>query len=246
MNDERREMSEEVDNTILEIVYQDDFLVAINKPHGLLVHRSPIAADASEFAIQLLRDQLGRKVYPTHRLDRKTSGVLLFALDESTNSTMQQLFMNQGVAKTYKALVRGFIPEKGTIDYALTTDDGKTQDAVTHYDRLETFELPISFGKHATSRYSLVKLDPETGRMHQLRKHLAHVFHPIIGDRPHGCNKQNKFFLEQWQMNKMLLHAEEISFQHPVSNEVILIRANYSDDFKRMLAAFESITLIQQ
>jgi tRNA pseudouridine65 synthase len=88
-------MSEEVKNTLLEIVYQDDFLVAINKPHGLLVHRSPIAADASEFAIQLLRDQLGKKVFPTHRLDRKTSGVLLFALDESTNRTMQQLFMKQ-------------------------------------------------------------------------------------------------------------------------------------------------------
>jgi tRNA pseudouridine65 synthase len=239
-------MSEEFENTILEIVYQDDFLVAINKPHGLLVHRSPIAADASEFAIQLLRDQLGRKVYPTHRLDRKTSGVLLFALDESTNRTMQQLFMNQGVSKTYKALVRGFIPENGTIDYALTTDEGKTQDAVTHYERIETFELPIPFGKHATSRYSLVKLDPETGRMHQLRKHLAHIFYPIIGDRPHGCNKQNKFFLEQWQMNKMLLHAEEISFDHPVTKEAVVIRANYSEDFQRILAEFESITLIQQ
>ncbi len=236
-------MSEEVEKTILEIVYQDDFLVAINKPHGLLVHRSPIAADASEFAIQLLRDQLGRKVYPTHRLDRKTSGVLLFALDESTNRTMQQLFMNQGVSKTYKALVRGFIPENGTIDYALTTDDGKTQDAVTHYERLETFELPIAFGKHATSRYSLVKLDPETGRMHQLRKHLAHIFYPIIGDRPHGCNKQNKFFLEQWQMNKMLLHAEEITFQHPVMNEAILIRANYSKDFAFILQNFRSTTI---
>lgn len=239
-------MIEEMENTLLEIVYQDDFLVAINKPHGLLVHRSPIAADASEFAIQLLRDQLGRKVYPTHRLDRKTSGVLLFALDESTNRTMQQLFMNKGVAKTYKALVRGFIPENGTIDYALTTDDGKTQDAVTHYERMETFELPIPFGKHASSRYSLVKLDPETGRMHQLRKHLAHIFYPIIGDRPHGCNKQNKFFLEQWQMNKMLLHAEKISFDHPVTHEAVVIQANYSVDFTRILSTFESIKLIQQ
>jgi tRNA pseudouridine65 synthase len=239
-------MSEEVKNTLLEIVYQDDFLVAINKPHGLLVHRSPIAADASEFAIQLLRDQLGRKVYPTHRLDRKTSGVLLFALDETTNRAIQQLFMKQGVSKTYKALVRGFIPENGIIDYALTTDDGKTQDAVTLYERLETFDLPIPFGTHPTSRYSLVKLDPETGRMHQLRKHLAHIFYPIIGDRPHGCNKQNKFFLDNWQMNKMLLHAEEISFEHPVTNEVICIRANYSKDFQWMLAEFKSIKLVQQ
>lgn len=233
-------MSEEVENTILEIVYQDDFLVAINKPHGLLVHRSPIAADASEFAIQLLRDQLGRKVFPTHRLDRKTSGVLLFALDEESNRLMQQLFMNQDVAKTYKALVRGFIPENGTIDYALTTDDGKTQEAITHYERIETFELPIPFGKHATSRYSLVKLDPETGRMHQLRKHLAHIFYPIIGDRPHGCNKQNKFFLEQWQMNKMLLHAEEIRFIHPHTSLETNIRATISSDFNFILKKFNS------
>lgn len=236
-------MNEEVENKTLEIVYQDEFLVAINKPHGLLVHRSPIAADASEFAIQLLRDQLGSKVFPTHRLDRKTSGVLLFALDEETNSLMQQAFMNKDVAKTYKALVRGFIPEKGTIDYALTTDDGKTQDAITHYERMETFELPIPFGKHATSRYSLVKLDPETGRMHQLRKHLAHIFYPIIGDRPHGCNKQNKFFLEQWQMNKMLLHAEEISFDHPVTKEAVVIRANYSNDFAYILQEFSSLNI---
>lgn len=239
-------MIEEVENTILEIVYQDDFLVAINKPHGLLVHRSSIAADASEFAIQLLRDQLGRKVYPTHRLDRKTSGVLLFALDEETNRKMQQLFMNQGVSKTYRALVRGFIPENGTIDYALTTDDGKTQDAVTHYERMETFELPIPFGKHATSRYSLVKLDPETGRMHQLRKHLAHIFYPIIGDRPHGCNKQNRFFLEQWQMNKMLLHAEEISFMHPVTDVEVFIRADYSTAFQNILTEFKVSTLSLQ
>jgi len=151
--------------------------------------------------------------------------------------------MNKGVSKTYKALVRGLIPENGTIDYALTTDEGKTQDAVTHYERLETFELPIPFGKHTTSRYSLVKLDPETGRMHQLRKHLAHIFYPIIGDRPHGCNKQNKFFLEQWQMNKMLLHAEEISFEHPVTHEAVAIRANYSHDFTQMLQKFEGIKI---
>ncbi len=239
-------MSEDVENNLLEIIYQDDFLVAINKPHGLLVHRSPIAADASEFAIQLLRDQLGRKVFPTHRLDRKTSGVLLFALDEETNRLMQQAFMNKGVAKTYKAVVRGFIPEKGTIDYALTTDDGKTQDAVTHYERIETFELPIPFGKHATSRYSLVKLDPETGRMHQLRKHLAHIFHPIIGDRPHGCNKQNKFFLERWQMNKMLLHAEELRFTHPHTQMETTISANKSLEFRAVLEEFNALKLIRQ
>ncbi len=228
-------MSEE---RMLEIVYQDEYLVAINKPHGLLVHRSPIAADASEFAIQLLRDQINQKVFPVHRLDRKTSGVLLFALNEEVNRIMQEAFMNKKVDKTYLALVRGFTDETGTIDYELTNDDGKTQDAITHYKTIETFDIPVPFGKQLSSRYSLVEVAPETGRMHQIRKHFAHIFHPIIGDRPHGCNKQNKLFLEKWEMNKMLLHAQKISFIHPISNETIRIEAEMQEDFKRILALF--------
>jgi tRNA pseudouridine65 synthase len=224
---------------VLEILYQDDAIVAINKPHGLLVHRSPIAADASEFAIQLLRNQIGQKVFPVHRLDRKTSGVLLFALNDEVNKILQEAFRNKKVEKKYRALVRGFTPESGTIDYALTREDGKVQEAVTHYSRLETFEIPVALGKHATSRYSLLEVEPETGRMHQIRKHLAHIFHPIIGDRPHGCNKQNKLFLEKWEMNTMLLHAEEIRFLHPVSHELITIQAELSAEFKRVLDLFK-------
>lgn len=224
---------------MLEILYQDDYLIAINKPHGLLVHRSPIAADASEFAVQLLRNQIGQKVYPVHRLDRKTSGVLLFALNEEVNRTMQQAFMNKEVEKKYLAILRGFTPEKGTIDYALTTEDGKVQDAITHYKTLRHFEIPVPFGKFDTSRYSLVEVNPETGRMHQLRKHFAHIFHPIIGDRPHGCNKQNKLFLEKWNMNTMLLHASELQFIHPVSHEKITIEAGLHSDFERVLGLLE-------
>jgi tRNA pseudouridine65 synthase len=223
---------------VLEILFQDDAIVAINKPHGLLVHRSPIAADASEFAIQLLRDQIGQKVFPVHRLDRKTSGVLLFALNDEVNKILQEAFRNKKVEKKYRALVRGFTPESGTIDYALMREDGKVQEAVTHYSRLETFEIPFALGKHATSRYSLLEVEPETGRMHQIRKHLAHIFHPIIGDRPHGCNKQNKLFLEKWEMNTMLLHAEEIRFLHPVSHEPVIIQAELSAEFKRTLEMF--------
>lgn len=224
---------------MLEILYQDEHLVAINKPHGLLVHRSPIAADASEFAVQLLRDQLGQKVFPTHRLDRKTSGILLFALDENTNRLMQQAFMNKEISKIYIACVRGFSPASGTIDYALTNDDGKVQDAITHYITLEQFEIPVALGKHISSRYSLLEVNPETGRMHQIRKHLAHIFHPIIGDRPHGCNKQNKLFLEEWNMISMLLHAQELEFTHPVTKEQVLIKAEKSSEFKRMLDLFK-------
>jgi tRNA pseudouridine65 synthase len=227
----------------MDIIYQDEYLVAINKPHGLLVHRSPIAADASEFAVQLLRDFLGQKVYPVHRLDRKTSGVLLFTLTEEMNSAMQEAFMRQEVKKNYLALVRGFTPEEGTIDYALTNEKGKVQEAITHYTTLKHFDVPVPFGKQESSRYSLVEVNPETGRMHQIRKHFAHIFHPIIGDRPHGCNKQNRLFLEKWNMNTMLLHAQQIEFTHPVSLELIKINTEIHDDFMRVLSLFDNYTV---
>lgn len=220
---------------MLEIIYQDEYIVAINKPHGLLVHQSPIARDADEFAIQLLRDQIGQRVFPAHRLDRKTSGVLVFTLDKETDRALQMQFQEKKTDKRYLALLRGFAPEEMTIDYALHRDDGVLQDAVTHFKRLETFEIPFPQGKFPTSRYSLVEANPETGRMHQLRKHFAHIFHPIIGDRPHGCNKQNKFWLENFQMNKMLLHASELTIIHPQTNEKLQLKAEMSTEFKRVL-----------
>ena len=218
----------------LSILYQDAELVAINKPHGLLVHRSPIASEASEFAVQLLRDQLEQRVYPVHRLDRKTGGVLLFALNEGMNSLMQQQFADGRVTKTYRAIVRGYTEDELAIDYPLRRDDGLLQEAFTRLKTLKRTELALPFGKHATSRYSLVELAPTTGRMHQLRKHMAHVFHPIIGDRPHGCNKQNKLFLDQFAMNTMLLHAHQLVFKHPTTNEPVVVTAPEQAEFTRM------------
>ncbi|HEK22088.1 pseudouridine synthase [Mucilaginibacter sp.] len=216
---------------MLEIIYRDENLIAVNKPHGLLVHRSSIAADVSEFAIQILRDQIGQKVYPAHRIDRKTGGVLLFALDKEAEVAMQQMFMNNQVNKKYLAIVRGFTPDEETIDYPLRKENGTLQDALTRYQTLKRAELNVPLGKHDTSRYSLVLAKPETGRMHQLRKHFAHVFHPIIGDRTHGCNKQNKLFKDKWEMETMLLHALEISFIHPVSGVETRISAALQPDF---------------
>lgn len=218
----------------LRLLYQSADLVAINKPHGLLVHRSPIATDASEFAVQLLRDQLGQRVYPVHRLDRKTGGVLLFALSDLMNAQMQQQFADGRVAKTYLAIVRGYTEDEQTIDYPLRRDDGVLQDAITVLKTRQRTEIPLPFGKHSTSRYSLVELTPSTGRMHQLRKHLAHILHPIIGDRPHGCNKQNKLFLDQFGMNTMLLHAQKIQFAHPQTHEQITVEAPWQAEFQRM------------
>lgn len=220
----------------LEIIYQDDQLVAINKPHGLLVHRTTIANDVSEFALQLLRDQIGIKVYPCHRLDRKTSGVLLFAMDETTNSLMQKKFADGLVQKKYLAIVRGFTNDKGIIDYPLKKDNSILQEAVTAYKTLDRTELEIPFSNQPTSRYSLVEVEPLTGRMHQIRKHFAHIFHPIIGDRPHGCNKQNKLFKEKWNMTTMMLHSSVLKFQHPYISEEVLILAGLSSEFKRVLS----------
>ncbi len=220
---------------MLNILYEDDHLVAINKPHGLLVHRSSIAADAEEYALQLLRDQLGRLVYPAHRIDRKTGGVLLFALDKPTEVAMQQKFAANEVHKTYWAILRGHTPDSGEIDYTLRKENGTLQDAFTAYTTLARAELPVALGKHPTSRYSLVQANPTTGRMHQLRKHFAHIFHPIIGDRTHGCNKQNKLFTEMWDMNTMLLHARQLMFTHPVSNEQVSIEAPLQAEFVRVM-----------
>lgn len=221
---------------MLEIIYRDEHLIAINKPHNLLVHRSPIAADAEEFALQILRDQVGVKVYPAHRIDRKTGGVLLFALDKDTEKAMQQQFMNNQVHKKYMAIVRGHTPDSGEIDYPLRKENGTLQDAFTAYRTLQHAELPVPFGKHETSRYSLIEAEPTTGRMHQLRKHLAHIFHPIIGDRTHGCNKQNKLFKEKWEMTTMLLHASELSFSHPVTDQAITIKAAIQPGFLEVMA----------
>lgn len=221
-------------NKPLEILYKDEYLVAINKPHGLLVHQSSIARNADEFAVQLLRDQIGQRVYPTHRLDRKTSGVLLFALDKTTNQSLTQQFTDKTITKKYWAIVRGFAPDELTIDYALRKDNGVLQDAVTKIKTVQRAEIDLPFGKHSTSRYSLVEAEPITGRMHQIRKHMAHILYPIIGDRPHGCNKQNKLWLEKFGMKTMLLHAHSLTFTHPKSLEEITLSAQPSEIFKEV------------
>ncbi len=220
---------------MLDILYRDEYLIAINKPHGLLVHRSPIAADAEEIALQLLRDQVGLKVNPVHRLDRATGGILLFALDKQVEIAMQQQFSDNKVNKNYLAIVRGYTPDEEDIDYPLRKENGILQEAFTAYGTLSRAELAVPFGKHDTSRYSLVEVKPTTGRMHQIRKHLSHVNHPIIGDTTHGCNKQNKLFKEKWEMTTLLLHASKLSFSHPVTNDQVFIEAQVNAEFNRIM-----------
>lgn len=224
-------------NSKLEIVFENDDLVAINKPHGLLVHWTKLDRYATEFALQKLRDQINLEVHPCHRLDRKTSGILLFAKSKKALSIVRKEFEENRVQKTYHAIVRGFIPEEMHIDYPLTEND-KTQDAKSDLKRLETFEIDLAHGKFETSRYSLIELKPKTGRYHQLRKHMAHVRHPIIGDRPHGCNKQNKLWKEQFGMTNMLLCAKRLEFEF--DQKSIQIEANYSKVFHKTLKVLEN------
>ncbi len=224
---------------MLDILYRDEALIAVNKPHGLLVHRSSIAADTSLFALQLLRDQIGQTVYPAHRLDRKTGGVLLFSLSKSTDALIQPMFAEKEVQKTYWAIVRGFTEDKATIDYPLKKENGTLQEAVTRYQTLARAEIPLPFGKFPTSRYSLVEAYPETGRMHQIRKHFAHIFHPILADRPHGCNKQNKLWKDTFDMDTMMLHAKKLTFKHPITQENIEIEAPLQADFVKTLTILD-------
>ena len=221
---------------LLEIIYRDTRLVAINKPPGLLVHRTRLASDAKFFVLQILRNQIDHHVFPIHRLDRKTSGALLFALDEEMLKTMQRAFAERKIEKKYLAIVRGFTDEEGTIDYALQKENGTLQDAITKYNTLAKTEIELSFGKHDTSRYSLLEISPSTGRHHQIRRHMAHLRHPIIADRPHGCNKQNKLFNEHFGLMTMMLHAHTLTFHHPDTGEKVGIRATPHQEFLRMIS----------
>ncbi|WP_267740427.1 pseudouridine synthase [Myroides injenensis] len=218
---------------MLEILYQDEYIVAINKPRDLLVHKSFIASDIQEYAIQILRDQIGQYVYPVHRLDRKTSGVLLFALDKEILKQLNDDFATRKVEKTYIAIVRGYTQDIEDIDYALTNDNGQLQDARTSYKTLQRVEVAVPFGKHDTSRYSLVEAYPETGRQHQLRKHFKHIFHPILGSRPHGCNKQNKLWLDRFGLGAMLLHGLSLKFEHPITKQEIILRATIDNEYRK-------------
>ena len=221
----------------LEIIYRDTRLIAINKPPGLLVHRTRLATDAHFFALQILRNQIDHHVFPIHRLDRKTSGALLFALDEEMLKIMQLAFAERKIEKTYLAIVRGFTDDEGTIDHPLQKGNGTWQEAVTKYRTLAKAEIELPHGKHPTSRYSLIEISPLTGRQHQIRRHMAHLRHPIIADRPHGCNKQNKLFKEHFALMTMMLHAQQLIFNHPDDGTKICISAPLHNEFSRMIQA---------
>jgi tRNA pseudouridine65 synthase len=222
---------------MFDLLYEDDHYVAINKPTNILVHRTAMSEDRV-FVLQYLREQLGIRPFTVHRLDRATSGVLIFGKNAGAAGALGRVFMDKSVEKKYLAVVRGFTDEQGTIDYALSdAETGKPlQPAVTHYRRLAESELPWAIGnKYPTARFSLVEIEPETGRRQQIRKHFAHIFHPIIGDKRHGDNKHNNYFFETLDIRRLLLHASRLAFTHPYTGQLVVLTAPPDALFSRAL-----------
>jgi tRNA pseudouridine65 synthase len=222
------------------VLYQDDHFVAIDKPSGVLVHRSPRCPDRSLSAMQILRDHVGKWVYPVHRIDRATSGVLWFAFSSADAEHMGVLFRERQVEKTYYAVVRGYAPEKVRIDRALKNERGDNELAsVTDIECLTRIELPEAVGKrHTSARYSLIKASPETGRLHQIRRHLHSASHPIIGDTVHGDGHHNRFFRERYNINRLLLCAHEIKLKHPLNGQILHLRAKWAPEFVQIAHEF--------
>ena len=231
----------------LTILFRDAHIVAIDKPPGLLVHRSEIDRHETRFAIQILRDQIGQRVWPAHRLDRGTSGVLLFGLSTEIASRLGRQFEAGTIGKRYLAVVRGHPPENGSIDHPLSRqrDDyefagehcsAAPQSALTHYRRLAEVELPVAVDRYPSSRYALLELNPVTGRKHQLRRHLKHIAHPIIGDATHGKGRHNRFFAEHLDCRRLLLACTQLDFQHPESDVPLQMKAPVSGEFAATLA----------
>ncbi len=231
----------------LRLLYEDERFVAVHKPEGLLVHRSPLDRHETRFALQEARELTGRYLYPLHRLDRPTSGVLLFAADRETAKEGFSLFRNGLVEKTYLAVVRGWIPEAGVVDHPLADDLGglggasaqppKVREAVTEFRRLAVFETPFAVSKHPTTRYSLAEARPLTGRRRQIRRHFKHIFHPLVGDTTYGEGRHNRFFREQFGCSRLLLAAVRLALPHPFTGERLDIFCPPEESFLAALRA---------
>lgn len=226
---------------MLEILYQDDDIVAVNKPANLAVHRSKFVGPADAFLIDLLREQVDGRLHLAHRLDRATSGVLLVARSPEMAARLGEQFMGRSVRKRYLAVVRGWPePAEGTIDYALpgSRDSGPRREATTDYRCLGNIEVDIPLGRYDKQRYALVAAEPRTGRFRQIRKHFAHIHHPLVGDSQHGRGDHNRLFKQHFASHRLLLHAVALEFAHPTHGGPMCVEAGLDDTWHRLIERF--------
>lgn len=225
------------DFTPITVLYADAELAVVDKPAGLMVHDSALARGETEFALDRLRTQFGRRVYFAHRLDRATSGCLLLAFDAAMAAALGKAFMAREIDKQYLAIVRGWPEAAGVIDHPLDGGPGKPlkKPAITAFARLATAELPIPCSDFPTSRYALLRCEPHTGRFRQIRRHLKHIHHHLIGDSSHGDGRHNRVF-RAMSISRMLLHAERLAFVHPSGGERVQVQAPLDDEFSRAFA----------
>ena len=223
----------------LPVLYQDEGLAVVDKPAGLMVHDSKLARGETEFAADRLREQFGRPIFLVHRLDRATSGCLLLAFDRDTASALGKVLMSRDVEKEYLAVCRGWPEEHFVVDHPLDGGPGKPlkKPAVTAFARLATCELALPSAGFETSRYALLRARPLTGRFRQIRRHLKHVSHHLIGDTSHGDGRHNRTF-RMLGIHRMLLHAWRLRFVHPMTGVALDVRAPVDAEFARALALF--------
>ncbi len=220
-------------NETIPILYQDERLLAVDKPAGLMVHPSRISQDR-RFLVDILRQQLGGRLHPVHRLDRATSGVLLLARNAGVAGQLGRAFQERQVGKSYLALVRGWMDLAGMIDEPLTGHSDQLLAASTRYRLLRRTEFDFPVGRYPTSRYSLIALRPRTGRMHQLRRHLRKVFHPIIGDTTYGEGRHNRFFRQHFGIHRLMLHARSLSLPDPDGGAALRFVSPLPEEFHRV------------
>ncbi|QDH68824.1 pseudouridine synthase [Marilutibacter alkalisoli] len=226
--------------TALPVLHLDDTLAIVDKPAGLMVHDSALARGETDFAADRLREQFGRPIFLVHRLDRATSGCLLLAFDRDTASALGKTLMSGEVEKAYRAVCRGWTEEVFEIDHPLDGGPGKPvkKPAITRFRRLATAELDVPSTGFPTSRYSLLEARPETGRFRQIRRHLKHASHHLIGDTSHGDGRHNRNF-RMMGIHRMLLHARRLAFTHPLTGIRIQAIAPPDAEFAKALALFD-------
>lgn len=224
----------------IEILFEDEWLIVVNKPNNVLMHNSYYARNIKEpTLIQLLEEQTGNTHYPIHRLDRKTSGVVALAKQKKDIASFQQLFTSKDIQKEYIGLVRGFLSDKQVIDSPVKNPDTKVyKDALTKCIPLEQIELDIPVCPYPKSRYSLVRLKPATGRMHQLRIHMNKVSHPLVGDYKYGDRFHNRMFETEFECHNLFLHALKLTFKHPKTQESHEFTAQFSLDWLKIFDTF--------